>query len=65
MEPNVFNTLIYTLSEGIAEIRLNRPPLNLIDRDSTLEYHRALQMADADPLVKVIILSGNGRGLSA
>jgi enoyl-CoA hydratase/carnithine racemase len=65
MEPNVFNTLIYTLSEGIAEIRLNRPPLNLIDRDSTLEYHRALQMADADPLVKVIILCGNGRGLSA
>ncbi|MEH6557446.1 MAG: enoyl-CoA hydratase/isomerase family protein [Oceanicoccus sp.] len=65
MDPTIFDTLIYTVAEGIAEIRLNRPPLNLIDRDSTLEYHHALQMADADPLVKVIVLCGNGKGLSA
>lgn len=65
MNPAIYNTLIYTVSEGIAEIRLNRPPLNLIDKDSTLEYHHALRHADADPLVKVIILCGNGKGLSA
>lgn len=65
MNPTVFNTLLYTVSEGIGEIRLNRPPLNLIDKDSTLEYHRALKIADVDPLVKVIILCGNGKGLSA
>ena len=65
MNPGSYNTLIYTLDEGIAEIRLNSPPLNLIDRDSTLEYHHALKTADADPEVKVIILCGNGKGLSA
>ena len=65
MDPTIFDTLIYTVAEGIAEIRLNRPPLNLIDRDSTLEYHHALRMADADPQVKVIVLCGNGKGLSA
>ncbi len=65
MNPATYNTLIYTASEGIAEIRLNRPPLNLIDKDSTFEYHHALQTADADPDVKVIVLCGNGKGLSA
>ncbi len=65
MNPQTYKTLIYTVSEGIGEIRLNRPPLNLIDRDSTLEYHHALQTADADHQVRVIILCGNGKGLSA
>ena len=60
-----YETLLYTVRDGIAEIRLNRPPLNLLDEQSTLEYHQALRAADADPDVRVIILSGNGKGLSA
>jgi|TARA_B110000240_G_scaffold63733_1_gene72619 enoyl-CoA hydratase len=60
-----YETLLYTVEDGIAEIRLNRPPLNLLDELSTLEYHRALAVADADPEVRVIILCGNGKGLSA
>lgn len=60
-----FTTLNYIVESGIAHIELNRPPLNLIDRDSTLEYHTALKTADADEAVKVIILSGAGKGLSA
>lgn len=59
-----YQTLIYSVNDSIAEITLNRPPLNLIDRDLTLEYHSALKAADNDPAVKVIILAGNGKGLS-
>lgn len=65
MNSSSYNTLLYSVADGIAEIRLNRPPLNLLDRDSTLEYHNALNTANADPEVKVIILCGNGKGLSA
>lgn len=60
-----YDTLKYSASNGIAEIELNRPPLNLIDEISTREYHLALKMADADPDVRVIILRGAGKGLSA
>ena len=64
MNQSSYQTLKYTVSAGIAEICLDRPPLNLIDRDSTLEYHSALQAAEADTQAKVIILCGAGKGLS-
>lgn len=65
MSKNDYATLNYQIENGIGEITLNRPPLNLIDRDSTLEYHQALKAADADEACKVIVLAGNGKGLSA
>ncbi len=64
MSSTDFQTLRYETDDHIAEIILDRPPANLIDRDSTLEYHAALKMADADPQVRVVLLSGAGRGLS-
>ena len=60
-----FDTLNYSVAAGIAEIVLDRPPLNLIDEKSTREYHAALRLADADTSVRVIILRGAGKGLSA
>ena len=51
-----YETLLYTVEDGIAEIRLNRPPLNLLDELSTLEYHRALAVADADPEVSFMLI---------
>ncbi len=51
-------------TDGVAEITLDRPPVNVIDREMTLEYHAALEAADADQAVKVIVLNGAGRGLS-
>jgi len=59
-----FSTLNYVVNKGKAEIILNRPPLNLIDYDLTYDYLAALELADNDPNVKVIILRGEGRGLS-
>ncbi len=59
-----FDSLRYELRGPVAHIILDRPPHNLIDRNSTLEYHAALQRADAEDSVHAIVLSGNGRGLS-
>nr|MCH9673597.1 enoyl-CoA hydratase/isomerase family protein [Gammaproteobacteria bacterium] len=44
---------------------LNRPPVNVIDEKMTLEYFDALEHADRDEQVRVITLSGAGKGLSA
>jgi len=65
MSSSNYQTLKYSVEDSVAEIILSRPPLNLIDRQLTEEYHAALRVADADPEVKVIVLSGEGRGLSA
>ena len=65
MTDTSFKTLNYLRISGIARIELVKPPLNLIDEESALEYHRALKKADADESVQVVILSGAGKGLSA
>jgi len=64
MAEKTFQFLHYTVTDRIAEIVLDRPPANLIDREITLEYLAALDLADADPDVSVIVLSGKGKGLS-
>ena len=65
MADTTYQTISYHAADNIAEIVLDRPPLNLIDRQLTLDYHAALRRADADPEVRVITLSGEGDGLSA
>ncbi|MBL4907692.1 MAG: enoyl-CoA hydratase/isomerase family protein [Sneathiella sp.] len=59
-----FKTLRYEVADHIAEITLDRPPLNLIDYDLTYEFLEALDLAEQDTNVRVIILSGKGKGLS-
>ena len=60
-----YKTIMYDVSKGIAAITLTRPPVNVIDEAMTLEYFDALDRADGDNSVKVIVLSGSGKGLSA
>ncbi len=55
----------YSVGDGIASITIDNPPLNLLNRQVTLEYFDALERADSDPEVRVIVLSGAGKGLSA
>lgn len=64
MSDSNYNTLRYLVERNIAKIILDRPPANLIDREMTLEYHDALKKADADQKIRVIVLAGNGNGLS-
>jgi len=60
-----YDFLHYDVSEGIASITLDRPPVNAIHEAMTDEYFDALEGADKDETVKVIVLAGKGRGLSA
>jgi enoyl-CoA hydratase/carnithine racemase len=64
MNEKRYRTLRYEVDGHLCRIVLDRPPANLIDRESTLEYHAALKLADADADIRVILLSGAGRGLS-
>jgi enoyl-CoA hydratase len=61
-----FETLDYSASERIARITLNRPErLNAINATMTRELRQAVADANADPDVRVIILSGAGRAFCA
>lgn len=57
-----FETILYSLSDGIAEIKLNRPHrLNAVIQQLYDELNAALTQAEADPDVRVILLTGEGR----
>ncbi|MBI3370449.1 MAG: crotonase/enoyl-CoA hydratase family protein [Betaproteobacteria bacterium] len=61
-----FSTLIYAASGRIARITLNRPArLNAINRQMPGEIRRAVDLANADEGVHVIVLSGKGRAFCA
>jgi|TARA_B100000519_G_scaffold18862_1_gene13749 enoyl-CoA hydratase/carnithine racemase len=60
-----YKYLHYEVSDGIASITLDRPPVNAINEAMTDEYFDTLQRADEDNDIKVVILSGKGKGLSA
>lgn len=59
-------TLIYEVAEPIAHITLNRPNvLNAINNAMERELIQAFDAAEADPRVRVVLLSGAGRAFSA
>lgn len=61
-----WDTIAYSLSEGVAEILLNRPEKrNAQNLRMIEELGQALRAAEADPEVRVIVLAGAGAGFSA
>ncbi|MCW5699694.1 MAG: enoyl-CoA hydratase/isomerase family protein [Rhodospirillales bacterium] len=57
-----FETVIYEKANGIAEIRLNRPErLNAVVEQLYDDVLAALDDADADPDMRVVVLTGEGR----
>ena len=59
-------TLLYTTSGPVAHITLNRPNvLNAINARMIADMHRAIDAAEQDAAVRVIILNGAGRAFSA
>jgi enoyl-CoA hydratase len=55
-------TILYQMTDGIAEIRFNRPHrLNAVIQQLYDELNAALARAEADPAARVILLSGEGR----
>ena len=60
---NSFRTLIYERQGKIGYIKLNRPEqLNAIDNFLPQEIKLAVEMANNDNEVRVIVLSGEGKG---
>jgi enoyl-CoA hydratase len=61
-----FETLTYRRVDRVAEITLNRPDrLNAISRAMPEEIRAAVEQANADDLVHVILLQGAGRAFCA
>lgn len=57
-----YETLLYKQHNGIAEIHFNRPHrLNAVTQELYAELDQALTRAEADPDVRVMILTGQGR----
>jgi len=56
-----YNNILSEFNEGVTTITINRPnKLNALNIDTIEELHEALQMADSDKKVKVIIITGSG-----
>jgi enoyl-CoA hydratase len=61
-----YENITYEVAEQIATITLDRPDaLNAISPPMERELHAALDAADADPGVRVIVLTGAGKAFSA
>lgn len=61
-----YSDLTYETSGHIATITLNRPDrMNAITGPMLESFSRAFRDADRDPAVRVIILTGAGRGFCA
>jgi len=58
-----FNTVLYAVEGGVATITLNRPEkLNALNDELADEIQDAVRKADADDVVRVIVLTGAGKG---
>lgn len=57
-----FETILYSMTDGIAEIRLNRPHrLNAVTQQLYDELNLALSAAEANRDARVVLLTGEGR----
>ncbi|KAA3655550.1 MAG: enoyl-CoA hydratase/isomerase family protein [Proteobacteria bacterium] len=57
-----YETILYEMKDGIAEIRLNRPHrLNAVTQTLYDELNDALGVAEADRDARVVLLTGEGR----
>ena len=66
MSDSEFETIRYRADGALARIVLNRPDkLNAINGAMAGELHRALDLAESAPEVRVVILAGEGRAFSA
>ena len=61
-----FENILFEVTDGIARLTLNRPDkLNSFTDDMHAELRVALDSIQSDPAVRVLVLTGAGRGFSA
>ncbi|MBQ9662563.1 MAG: enoyl-CoA hydratase/isomerase family protein [Oscillospiraceae bacterium] len=59
-------TPLYRAEDGVAWLTLNRPEtLNSFTQDFVLEIDDAIQKADTDSAVRVLVVTGEGRGFTS
>src|SRR5215469_10377891 len=58
-------TIAHEVKDGIAEVVVNRPPVNALDVAGWFELARLVRSLGADPAVRVVILTAEGRGFNA
>lgn len=59
-------TPLYRVADGVAWLTLNRPEtLNSFTQDFVLEINEAIRKADEDSAVRVLVLTGEGRGFTS
>jgi enoyl-CoA hydratase/carnithine racemase len=66
VNPSEFQELTYAVDAGVAVVTLNRPERrNLWSGPMAVEYRWALHLADQDPAVRVVVLTGAGGNFCA
>ena len=61
-----FETILYDVADGVATITLNRPErLNAFTTQMMMDMIAAFDLSDADDGVRVVIVTGAGRGFCA
>ena len=61
-----YQQIIYAVNKGVATITMNRPErMNAITPTMTEELRHAMEVANTDKAVRVVILTGAGRGFCA
>ena len=61
-----YQNILFTIEDGVAQLTLNRPDkLNSFTEAMHLEVRSALDSLEADPSVRVLVLTGAGRGFCA
>ena len=60
-----FECILFEKSEGVAVIKLNRPKvLNAMNKQLWIDFQQALEDVRADPEIKALIVTGEGRAFS-
>ena len=55
----------FSVDNGIAQLVVNRPPVNALDAAGWWAIAQALQSLGQDPAVRVVVLAADGRGFNA
>jgi len=57
-----FECIVLESAEGVATIRFNRPDkLNALSKPMVQEFHAAIRQVAADPEIRCLLITGNGR----
>jgi len=55
-----FRTILYETADGVARITINKPPLNVLNVETIEEMTKALEEANKDNEVMVVVITGSG-----